>query len=73
MKTGSPVRMFGTCQDITDSRRAQADALARQNLESMAHIWYVVPAAKPDVVSVTVSWSAESTGRQDPSPSSPLI
>jgi two-component system cell cycle sensor histidine kinase/response regulator CckA len=32
---GSPVRMFGTCQDITDSRRAQEEALARQKLESL--------------------------------------
>jgi PAS domain S-box-containing protein len=32
---GSPVRVFGTCQDITDSRRAQEEALARQKLESL--------------------------------------
>ena len=33
--TGAPVRIFGTCQDITDSRRAQAEAFARQKLESI--------------------------------------
>jgi two-component system, cell cycle sensor histidine kinase and response regulator CckA len=32
---GSPVRVFGTCQDITDSRRTQEEALARQKLESL--------------------------------------
>jgi PAS domain S-box-containing protein len=32
---GVPVRIFGTCQDITDSRRAQQEAFARQNLESV--------------------------------------
>jgi PAS domain S-box-containing protein len=32
---GAPVRLFGTCQDITDSRRAQAEAFARQKLESI--------------------------------------
>ena len=32
---GSPVRVFGTCQDITNSRRAQEEALARQKLESL--------------------------------------
>jgi PAS domain S-box-containing protein len=32
---GAPVRIFGTCQDITDSRRAQAEAFARQKLESI--------------------------------------
>jgi signal transduction histidine kinase len=29
------VRMFGTCQDITDSRRAQEETFARQKLESV--------------------------------------
>ena len=29
------MRVFGTCQDITDSRRAQEEALARQKLESL--------------------------------------
>jgi two-component system cell cycle sensor histidine kinase/response regulator CckA len=29
------VRVFGTCQDITDSRRTQEEALARQKLESL--------------------------------------
>jgi PAS domain S-box-containing protein len=32
---GAPVRVFGTCQDITDSRRAQAQAFALQKLESI--------------------------------------
>jgi two-component system, cell cycle sensor histidine kinase and response regulator CckA len=32
---GEPIRMFGTCQDITDSRRAQEDSYARQHLESI--------------------------------------
>jgi two-component system, cell cycle sensor histidine kinase and response regulator CckA len=32
---GAPVRIFGTCQDITESRRAQAEAFARQKLESI--------------------------------------
>jgi PAS domain S-box-containing protein len=32
---GSPVRMFGTCQDVTDARRAQEEAYARQKLESL--------------------------------------
>jgi len=32
---GSIVRMFGACQDITNSRRAQEQALARQKLESL--------------------------------------
>jgi PAS domain S-box-containing protein len=32
---GVPVHMSGTCQDVTDSRRAQAEAFARQNLESV--------------------------------------
>jgi signal transduction histidine kinase/CheY-like chemotaxis protein len=30
-----PVLMFGTCQDITDSRRAQGETFARQKLESV--------------------------------------
>jgi two-component system cell cycle sensor histidine kinase/response regulator CckA len=32
---GSPTRMFGACQDITDFRRAQRENLARQKLESI--------------------------------------
>jgi two-component system, cell cycle sensor histidine kinase and response regulator CckA len=32
---GSPVRVFGTCQDITDSRRTQEAAVARHKLESL--------------------------------------
>src|SRR5262249_1134011 len=32
---GTPVRIFGTCQDITGSRRAQEEAFARQKLESV--------------------------------------
>jgi two-component system cell cycle sensor histidine kinase/response regulator CckA len=32
---GLPERMFGTCQDVTDARRAQEDAFARQKLESL--------------------------------------
>jgi signal transduction histidine kinase len=32
---GLPVRVFGTCQDITDSRRAQEASLAKQRLESL--------------------------------------
>jgi nitrogen-specific signal transduction histidine kinase/CheY-like chemotaxis protein len=32
---GSPARMVGTCQDVTDVRRAEAEALARQKLESL--------------------------------------
>jgi two-component system, cell cycle sensor histidine kinase and response regulator CckA len=32
---GLPIRMFGTCQDITDSRRAQEESFARQKLESV--------------------------------------
>jgi two-component system, cell cycle sensor histidine kinase and response regulator CckA len=32
---GMPVRMVGTCQDITDSRRAQEESFARQKLESV--------------------------------------
>ena len=27
--------MFGTCQDVTDARRAQEEAFARQKLESL--------------------------------------
>jgi PAS domain S-box-containing protein len=30
-----PVRIFGTCQDITDSRRAREESFARQKLESV--------------------------------------
>jgi two-component system, cell cycle sensor histidine kinase and response regulator CckA len=32
---GMPVRIFGTCQDTTDSRRAQEQSIARQRLESV--------------------------------------
>ena len=32
---GLPVRLFGTCQDITDSRRAQEQSFAKQKLESL--------------------------------------
>jgi two-component system, cell cycle sensor histidine kinase and response regulator CckA len=34
-KEGLPVRLFGTCQDITDSRRAQEESFAKQKLESL--------------------------------------
>jgi two-component system, cell cycle sensor histidine kinase and response regulator CckA len=32
---GSPERMFGACQDMTDARRAQEESFARQKLESL--------------------------------------
>jgi two-component system, cell cycle sensor histidine kinase and response regulator CckA len=32
---GTPIRLFGTIQDITDAKRAQEVAFARQNLESV--------------------------------------
>ncbi len=32
---GVPARLFGACQDITDSRRAQQEDLARKKLESV--------------------------------------
>jgi PAS domain S-box-containing protein len=32
---GIPVRLFGTCQDVTDVRRAQEESFARQKLESV--------------------------------------
>lgn len=32
---GAPARIFGTCQDITDSRRAQEEFFSRQKLESV--------------------------------------
>jgi len=32
---GMPVRIFGTCQDITDSRRAHEESFARQKLETV--------------------------------------
>jgi len=32
---GAPEHMVGTCQDVTDSRRAQNEAFARQKLESV--------------------------------------
>jgi two-component system, cell cycle sensor histidine kinase and response regulator CckA len=31
----SPERMFGTCQDVTDARRAQEESFSRQKLESL--------------------------------------
>jgi len=34
-ENGMPARMVGTCQDVTDSRRAQNEAFARQKLETM--------------------------------------
>jgi PAS domain S-box-containing protein len=34
-ENGMPAHMVGTCQDITDSRRAQNEAFARQKLESI--------------------------------------
>jgi PAS domain S-box-containing protein len=32
---GTPIRLFGTCQDVTDVRREQEESFARQKLESM--------------------------------------
>jgi nitrogen-specific signal transduction histidine kinase/ActR/RegA family two-component response regulator len=32
---GSPAHVSGTCQDVTDARRAQAESLSRQKLESL--------------------------------------
>ena len=32
---GSPERIFGACQDVTDARRAQEESFARQKLESL--------------------------------------
>jgi PAS domain S-box-containing protein len=32
---GSPERLFGTCQDVTDARRAQEELFARQKMESL--------------------------------------
>jgi PAS domain S-box-containing protein len=32
---GSPGRMFGACQDVTDARRVQEESFARQKLESL--------------------------------------
>lgn len=32
---GSPERLFGACQDVTDARRAQEESFARQKLESL--------------------------------------
>jgi nitrogen-specific signal transduction histidine kinase len=32
---GSPMHMFGACQDITDFKRAQEEAFARQKLETL--------------------------------------
>ena len=32
---GTPERIFGTCQDITESRRAQEDSFSRQKLETV--------------------------------------
>jgi PAS domain S-box-containing protein len=35
---GSPEIFFGTCQDVTDDRRAQEDSFARQKLESLGSL-----------------------------------
>jgi PAS domain S-box-containing protein len=35
---GTPVRMFGALQDITDLKRAQEESLARQKLESLGTV-----------------------------------
>lgn len=32
---GSPTQIFGSCQDVTDAKRAQEEAFARQKLESL--------------------------------------
>jgi PAS domain S-box-containing protein len=32
---GSPARLFGACQDVTDARRAQEELFARQKLETV--------------------------------------
>jgi PAS domain S-box-containing protein len=32
---GSPIHMFGACQDVTDARRAQEESIARQKLETV--------------------------------------
>jgi signal transduction histidine kinase/CheY-like chemotaxis protein len=32
---GTPVRIFGTCQDITDTRRVQQESFTRQKLETL--------------------------------------
>jgi PAS domain S-box-containing protein len=32
---GSPERLFGTCQDVTDARRVHEESFARQKLESL--------------------------------------
>jgi PAS domain S-box-containing protein len=32
---GTPLRIFGTCQDITESRRAQEESFSRQKLETV--------------------------------------
>ena len=34
-EAGMPARLFGACQDVTDSRRAQQEDLARKKLESV--------------------------------------
>ncbi len=34
-EAGSPELLFGTCQDVTDDRRAQQESFARQKLESL--------------------------------------
>ncbi|HEY6344279.1 MAG TPA: PAS domain-containing protein [Bryobacteraceae bacterium] len=34
-EAGAPVRMFGTCQDVTDLRHAQKEDFARQKLETV--------------------------------------
>jgi PAS domain S-box-containing protein len=37
-ENGSPRRVFGTCQDVTDTKRAQEESFARQKLESLATV-----------------------------------
>jgi PAS domain S-box-containing protein len=34
-EAGSPLHVFGACQDVTDARRVQQEAFARQKLESV--------------------------------------
>jgi PAS domain S-box-containing protein len=37
-ESGLPQRVFGICQDITDSKRAQEESFARQKLESVGNL-----------------------------------
>ena len=39
---GQPIRLFGTIQDITDSRRAQQELFASQKLESLGMLASVI-------------------------------